>query len=87
MPNRYEEAARRAAEKTDEEYASEISSLTRLKDSEINRLFPTRADKDGLLEFLSIVNSATNENEKIVKLKKNIDNLAGTVIKLVKLLI
>lgn len=86
MPNRYEEAAKRAANTTNEEYASEISSLTRLKDSEINRLFPTRADKDGLLELLSIVNSVTNENEKIVKLKKNIDNLAGTVIKLVKLL-
>ena len=76
-----------AAEKTNADLASEISSLTRLKDSDIERLFPTKSDKDHLLQLLDIVNAATEENRKIAQLKKNFDSIAGTVIRLVKVLI
>jgi len=76
-----------AAEKTNADLASEISSLTRLKDSDIERLFPTRSDKDHLLQVLEIVNAATDENKKVAQLKKNFDSIAGTVIRLVKVLI
>lgn len=86
MSNPYEETARRAANATNEKYSSEISSLCRLKDEEINQLFPERADKDRLLELLKVVNATTDENEKVAKLKENIENLAGTVIKLLKIL-
>lgn len=86
MANPYEEAAKRAADLTDEKYASEISSLCRLKDEEINSLFPGKADKDKLLKLLKIVNDATNENQKVAVLTQNIGNLAGTVVKVVKFL-
>jgi len=86
MLNRDEKAARRAANKKDKKYAAEISSLIRLTDDEIMRLFPSRSEKVQLLELLQIVTANTDENEKIVKLKENIDNLACVAIKLVELL-
>ncbi len=85
-PNPFRAVADSVAAKTDAEYASELSSLCRLKDSEIAKYFPTRADKNALLELLRVVNTATTENEKLVQLKNNIDKFAGVVVKLVKLL-
>jgi len=86
MPNRYEEAAKKAAKLTNKKYASEISSLTHLKSQEIEKLFPTRADKDKLLELLSIVDAATSDNQKIAKLRTSFNSLAGTILKTVRLL-
>ena len=85
--NPYEDAARRAAELTDEKYASEISSLCRFKDEEINQLFPKRSDKDSLLELLKVVNSATEENEKVKEFKENIENLGSVAVRLIKFLV
>jgi hypothetical protein len=87
MANPYREAAERARDKTDEQYASEISSLTRLRDEEIQKLFPARVDKDRLLELLAIVNDSTSENEKINKFKENVEHLAPAVLRLVKVLL
>ncbi len=86
MPNPFEDVARRAAEATDKQYASELSSLCRLTDAEIKKYFPAREDKDALLELLKVVRAATDENEKMVRLKENIDKFAGIVVKLVKVL-
>jgi hypothetical protein len=86
MPNPYVNAARKAAQLTDEELAPEIAKLCRLKEGEVDELFPERAEKDKLLVLLEIVNSATAYNEKIIRLKDNIGDFAGVVIKLVKLL-
>lgn len=84
--NPFERAAIEAAEKTNRELADELSGLTRLTNRQIQRLFPTRADKKRLTELLVIVNSATEENEKILRLKENLQELGGVVIKLVKTL-
>lgn len=89
MPNSnpYEEAARIAAELTDEKYVKEISSLCRFKDEEISHLFPERSDKDSLLKLLTIVNSATEENKKVVEFKKNIEKLGAVAVRLIKSLV
>lgn len=87
MTNPYDDIAKRVADLTDEKYTSEISSLCRLKDGEINSLFPGKADKDKLFQLLKIVNDATNENQKVAVLTQNIGNLAGAVVKVVKLLV
>jgi hypothetical protein len=76
-----------SAQKTDAQLASEISSLTSLKDSEINSRFPAKPDKENLLKLLEIVNAATAENNKTADLIKNIDKVAGAAIKLIKLAI
>lgn len=87
MPNRFKEAAKKARNATNAKYASEISSLTRLTDNEIAKLFPARADKERLMELLAVVNDATSENQKISKLTKNIEYLAPAAIKLIKHLV
>jgi hypothetical protein len=84
---RFSDILERSAQKTDAQLASEISSLTRLKDEEINSLFPAQPDKENLLKLLEIVNAATDENNKTAELIKNIDKLAGAAIKLIKLAI
>jgi hypothetical protein len=81
---RFDEILERSAEKTDKELASEISSFSRLTDNEITTLFPQRSDQEKLLKLLAIVQGATAENEKIDVLKTNIEELAGTALKLIK---
>ena len=75
------------AEQTNAELSSEIASLTTLKESQISSMFPTKSDKESLLKLLEIVNSATSENQKITQLKKNIDDVSGTILKLVKVFV
>lgn len=84
--NPFAAAAKRAAEQTNAELGGELSKLTRLTDKELERLFPEHADKERLAQLLEIVNSATSENEKALRLKKNIDGLAAVAIRLVKTL-
>lgn len=76
----------KTADLTNTQLATQISSLTALKDSQINSLFPAKSDKENLLQLLDIVNAATDENKKITQLRDNIEAVAGTVIKLVKVL-
>lgn len=82
---RFDEIAEKSAKKTDAQLATEISSLTRLTDDEINKLFPQQVDKEKLLKLLEIVKESTDENEQIRKLMGNISDLAGTAVKLLKL--
>jgi len=84
---RFSEMLKSTAEQTNAELSSEIASLTTLKESQISSMFPTKADKESLLKLLEIVNAATNENQKITQLKKNIDDVSSSVLKLVKLLV
>ena len=83
---RFADVLEKSASMTDAELASQISSLTTLKDSEINAMFPEKPDKQNLLQLLAIVNAATDENNKTAQLINNINTFAGTVIRLVKVL-
>jgi len=71
-----------AAKITDKQLASEISSLTRMTDKDIQSLFPRKADKAKLIELMQIVNASTDENTRTVRLVDNIQELAGTAVKL-----
>ena len=71
-----------AADETDLQLESKISSLTHMKDEDINVLFPEQADKEKLVQLMKIVNEATSENEKKLRLINNIEALAGTTVKL-----
>jgi hypothetical protein len=83
---RFASVLKATAEQTNAELATNIASLTTLKESQISNLFPTKSDKESLLKLLTIVNATTSENQKISQIKSNIDNIAGTVLKLVKVL-
>lgn len=71
-----------ASDETDAQLVSNISSLTHMKDEDVQALFPEKADKENLIQLMKIVNQATSENEKKVRLVNNIEQLAGTTVKL-----
>ena len=71
-----------AADEADIQLESRISSLTRMKDYEINELFPEKTDKEKLVKLMQIVNEATTENQRTARLVDNIQDLAGTAVKL-----
>jgi uncharacterized protein (UPF0305 family) len=73
-----------AAGDTDAKLVSRISSISRMKDEDIEKLFPDSGDKEKLKKLLQIVDEASDENTKKQNLIKNIEELSGTVISLVK---
>lgn len=72
-----------AAEDTDEELATQMSSITRLTNKEVKELFPKTADAQRLFELIKLVNEDTEKNEKINKLVANSEKFADIVITLV----
>lgn len=77
-----ENEVHQASDETDAQLVSNISSLTNMKDKDVQALFPEKADKENLIQLMKIVNQATSENEKKVRLVNNIEQLAGTTVKL-----
>jgi uncharacterized protein (UPF0305 family) len=73
-----------AAGDTDAKLVSRISSISRMKDEDIEKLFPDSGDKEKLKKLLQIVDEASDENTKKQNLIKNIEELSGTVLSLVK---
>lgn len=71
-----------AADETDIQLESKISSLTHMNEEDINALFPEKADKEKLVQLMKIVSDSASENEKKVRLVNNIEELAGTAVKL-----
>jgi hypothetical protein len=82
-----DEAIKNAAKKTDDKLASQISSLTRLKDAEIKEMFPEPSDVKKLAELMAIVKSAEDKNLKISKIIKNSENFAGIIMTLLSKLV
>lgn len=73
-----------AGKRTDEKLASKISSITRLTDEEIQKLFPKPADAKKLVELMKIVNGAQARNTKINQIIKNSEDFAGIILTLLK---
>ncbi len=71
-----------AAQKTDDKLAGQISSLTRMTDAEIKKLFPKAADAKKLVALMQIVKSAETRNKKISNIVENSEKFAGIVLKL-----
>ena len=80
MPDSFDDILDQAEQLTLGQLDSKISSLTRLKDSELSSWFPAKADKQKLLQLMQIVQSASSDNEKKAELIKNIESVASVVI-------
>jgi hypothetical protein len=80
-------AIKNASKKTDDKLASQISSLTRLKDAEIKEMFPEPSDVKKLAELMAIVKSKEDKNLKISKIIKNSENFAGIIMTLLSKLV
>jgi hypothetical protein len=75
-------AVGQASNEVDKRFSSTISSLTRLKDSEIDALFPKPEDKENLIELIRLVNSSSDHNIKVNQLIEKSEKLSGSVLKL-----
>jgi hypothetical protein len=82
MPDDFDRLLDEAEDLTLKQLNSRISSLIRLKDSELNSLFPTKPDKEKLIQLMQIVQGAASENAKKKQLIDNISSLADTVLTL-----
>ena len=78
----FDEIAARAAKKTDDELASQISSLSTMTEEEVKKLFPESADIAKLGKLMQIVKSAEKRNTKINNIKNNIDEIGGVILTL-----
>lgn len=74
--------AKEAAKETDDKLASEISSLTRLKDDEIKKLFPEKGDVAKFAELMQIVNSAGSKNQKVNQIIQNSEKFGRIILTL-----
>jgi hypothetical protein len=72
--------AKDAAAKTDNELASQISSVTKLTDTEVKKLFPEKGDVAAFVELMTIVKSADDKNKKIKQIMANTEKFAGIVV-------
>jgi hypothetical protein len=73
-----------ASAKTKKQFAEELSSYTSLTSREIEELFPTKSDREELLELIKIVNSDASDNQKKADLAGKIGKVSGAVIKITK---
>lgn len=68
--------------KTDTKLASKISSITRLTDDEVKKLFPDPSDAKKVAELMRIVKSSEDRNVKVNKIVKNSEKFGGVVLTL-----
>jgi len=61
-----------------------MSSITRLTDDEIRKLFPDPADVKKLAELMEIVKRAGDRNQKINQIVENAEELGGIVLTLLQ---
>ena len=88
MPNKFEKLAKEAAEMADEDFKAEFSRLTRLNDSEIEKIIDdTGISKEDLAEVLKELKDATASNEAKAKAIQNINNGVSALIGIAKRLI
>jgi len=75
-------AIEEAGERTDMKLAGRISSVTRLTDDEVKKLFPDPADVKKLAELMAVVKGAGDRNQKINRIVKNAEGFAGVILTL-----
>ncbi len=76
--------AKKAAEKTDEKLAAKISSITRMTDEEVIKLFPKSENAIKVVELMKIVKSAKRRNQKVKALADNAEQFAGITLRLLE---
>lgn len=80
---KWKEIRKKAREKTDSQFASEASGLTRLTDEEIKAIAPDVEDREKLAQLMEIVTDATRTNQEKARALKDINGLAEMAIQVV----
>lgn len=73
-----------AGEKTDKSLAGKISTITRMTDDEVKKLFPTPADVKKLAELMEIVKRSGDKNKKINQIVNNAEEFGEVIYTLLK---
>jgi len=71
-----------AGEKTDKKLAGKISTITRMTDDEVKKLFPDPADVKKLAELMELVKRAGDRNDKVNKIVSNAEEFGGIILTL-----
>ena len=83
MPTNWDEIAKKAGEQTDDDFKSQISSLTRLNDIEILSIInDSGISKVDLVKVLKEVKNSTKSNLDKANVIKNISNGVNSVIEI-----
>jgi len=76
-------AIEEAGERTDMKLAGRISSVTRLTDDEVKKLFPDPDDVKKLANLMEVVKGAGDRNQKVNRIVKNAEEFAGIILNLI----
>jgi hypothetical protein len=79
--NPFDKAAEEAAKTTDESLAGEQAKVASLSWEQLKQMLPSPSDKKQLEELMKVVTAATDHNEKVASLTRNIGSLAGIIVK------
>ena len=72
-----------AGGRTDAKLAGKISSVTRLTDDEVKKLFPDPDDVKKLANLMEVVKGAGDRNQKVNRIVKNAEEFAGIILTLI----
>lgn len=87
MAKSFKEIADEAKNITDQQLSSDISSLTKLSQEEINSIAPAPLDKDNLKKLIQMVKDSAKSNEIKAETITNIDNGVSLLVSLLSKLI
>ncbi len=87
MSQTWQDILQAAGQKTDAEFASQLSSLTHLTDDEINTIAPTNIDKVNLTKLLKVVNDSTLNNSQKADAIKNATDILNIAVPLISKLL
>jgi hypothetical protein len=90
MPSRrerFQKISAQARESTNKALADEISALSRLTEMDVDRLLPTKSDKERFGLLMGIVAAHADENRKALALRENIEEVGVVVVRLLRLLL
>ena len=86
-PQKWKKIREKVKEKTDSEFATEASILTRFTDEEIKAIAPSIGDREKLAQLMEIVSDATKSNREKAEAIKNIAGLADIAVRIVPYLV
>lgn len=82
-PAIWERIRKSAKRKTDKNFATEASSLTRLTNEEILEIAPTPVDREKFAELMTVVKDAAKSNQAKAQALRNIQGLAEIAVSLI----
>ncbi|MEM9821824.1 MAG: hypothetical protein AAF985_12160 [Bacteroidota bacterium] len=85
--NRFSAAARKAADLTNKQLATEIAAVGNLSRDRIHELLPKKKDKQAFVDLMKEVEAETTMDQKITYLQDNIQSAGKVAFTLLKALV